>query len=267
MAKNENMTNAEIQKELEEKGIKLEDDEFLETLGKEIKIVCSPVHGFGTDAVLLADFAAPKKNDRVCDLGTGCGIIPFIWLRNGAQNEIYGIDIQERAANQFEKSKQLNSSHESIDKIKVINHDLRNIKEVLPTGYFNTVTMNPPYKPVDTGILSDKAPDKIARHEIMCTVTDAATAAAKLLNFGGKFCMCHRPERLCDVICAFREAGIEPKRIRFVQKRPNTEPWLFLIEGKKGAKPHITVMPPLYIQDENGNNSEELNKIIGEYAE
>lgn len=264
MAKSENILNTDIQKELQNKGVTLEPDEFLETLGSGVKIVCSPVHGFGTDAIILADFAAPKRNDKVCDLGTGCGIIPFIWLRNGVKGEIYGVDIQERATQQFEKSKLLNPTNTNI---KAINHDLRNIKAVLPTGYFNVVTMNPPYKPVDTGILSDTTPDKIARHEIMCTVTDATEAAAKLLNFGGKFCMCHRPERLCDVICAFREAGIEPKRIRFVQKRPDTEPWLFLIEGKKGAKPHITVLPPLYIQDENGNNSEELNSIIGEYAE
>ena len=31
---------------------------------------------FGTDAVLLADFATVKKNAAVCDLGTGTGILP-----------------------------------------------------------------------------------------------------------------------------------------------------------------------------------------------
>lgn len=266
MPKCENTLDSNTISNFESAGLKFEENEYIETLGKGIRIVCSPIHGFGTDAILLADFSSPKKNDKVCDLGTGCGIIPFLWLRNGLQNEIYGVDIQERAIEQFEKSKSLNSEHMNINKIHSVNYDLRSIKDVLPTGCFNVVTMNPPYKPVDTGILSEKTPDKIARHEIMCTVDDAVRAAASLLNFGGKLCMCHRPERLCDVICAFREAGIEPKRIRFVQKKPETEPWLFLIEGKKGAKPHIKVLPPLYIQDQNGNNSEELNKIIGEYA-
>ena len=240
------------------------EDEFIETLGSGVKLICSPVHGFGTDAILLANFSDLKKRDKACDLGTGCGIIPFLWLRNKFENELVGVDIQERAIEQFLKSKELNGSPENIN---VFHQDLREIEQALPLGHFSLVTMNPPYKPVNTGILSDTTPDKIARHEIMCTVTDAAKAASKLLNFGGRFCMCHRPERLVDVICAFREADIEPKRIRFVQKRPDTQPWLFLIEGKKGAKPHITVMPPLIIQDKNGNNSRELNEIIGEYAD
>ncbi len=35
---------------------------------------------FGTDAVILADFAAPKKGDKVVDLGTGTGILPLLML-------------------------------------------------------------------------------------------------------------------------------------------------------------------------------------------
>lgn len=245
----------------------LRSDEFIETLGKGVSIICSPDHGFGTDAVLLADFAAPRKRDRCCDLGTGCGIIPFLWLRNGVSADIYGVDIQERAVDQFERSAALNAQAEACAGVRAVLHDLRDIVAVLPRGHFNVVTMNPPYKPADTGIISAGAADKIARHETMCTVKDACEAASALLNFGGRFCMCHRPERLCDVICAFRESGIEPKRIRFVQKRPDTEPWLFLIEGKKGAKPHIRVLPPLIIQNPDGSNTDELNSIIGDYAE
>jgi regulator of sigma E protease len=79
--------------------------------------------------------------------------------------------------------------------------------------------MNPPYKPVGTGIESLSEADKIARHETMCTIDDAVAAAAKLLKFGGRFCMCHRPERLCDIIVSMRAGGVEVKRIRFVVER------------------------------------------------
>lgn len=240
----------------------LKKDEFIETLGKGVSLICSPSHGFGTDAILLADFSSPKKNDKCCDLGCGCGIIPMLWYRNGVREGICGVDIQEYAAEQFSRSLRLNNSPENIT---VLKHDLRKIREVLPGGSFNLVTMNPPYKPAYTGILSETDSDKIARHETMCNIDDVCKAAAFLLNFGGRFVMCHRPERLCDVICSMRENGIEPKRIRFVMKRPDTAPWLFLIEGKRGAKPHITVMPPLIIQNEKGSNSEELDKIIGDY--
>ena len=33
---------------------------------------------FGTDAVLLADFASPKRIDTAVDLCTGGGIIPLL---------------------------------------------------------------------------------------------------------------------------------------------------------------------------------------------
>ena len=91
--------------------------------------------------------------------------------------------------------------------------------------------------------------------------------AEKLLNFGGRFVMCNRPERLADVISAMKAHNIEPQRLRFVQKQKDTAPWLFLIEGKKGAKPYLEVLPTLFTYDEDGNESEELLKILGIYRE
>ena len=46
-------------------------------ISKNIFVNVNDTHRFGTDAVLLADFAAPKSRDVACDMGTGCGIIPF----------------------------------------------------------------------------------------------------------------------------------------------------------------------------------------------
>ena len=234
-------------------------NEFIETLGKGIKVICSKDHGFGTDAILLANFANPKPNDKCIDLGTGCGIIPFIWLRDGVK-DITGVDIQEKAIDQLKRSNELNGCN-----INAILGDLKNLD--LKKGSYNVVTMNPPYKPAGTGILSKASPEQIARHEIACTIKDICKTADELLNFGGKFCMCNRPERLSDVIYEMRAHNIEPKTLRFVQKQPDTAPWLFLIEGKKGSKPFLKVLPPLIIQDKDGNDSEELIKILGSYRE
>ena len=49
-----------------------------ELLDNNIEICVSKEHKFGTDAFLLADFAKPRHKDKVCDLGTGCGIIPML---------------------------------------------------------------------------------------------------------------------------------------------------------------------------------------------
>lgn len=239
-------------------------NEFIEYLGNNINIICSSTHGFGSDAVLLADFAGCKKNDIACDLGTGCGIIPLIWCANECAKSITAIDIQPLATNQLERSVELNKLE---NKISVINADLKSLKNIVPFGHFDLVTMNPPYKAVDSGILSNATADQIARHEVMCNINDICNTASNLLRFGGRFCLCNRPERLCDVIDAMRKSGIEPKKLRFVSKNSSNAPWLFLIEGKKGSKPYLNILPPLFMQDKDGKDSKELIKIIGKYRE
>ena len=54
-----------------------------EPLGNDFYVNVSPHHTFGTDAVVLAHFAGAKKQDKIVDLGTGCGIIPLLMLRDG----------------------------------------------------------------------------------------------------------------------------------------------------------------------------------------
>ena len=69
-----------------------------EPLGNGFYVNVTPHHTFGTDAVLLSSFAHPKKKDKLVDLGTGCGIIPLLMLRDGLLKEAVGVDISEEAA-------------------------------------------------------------------------------------------------------------------------------------------------------------------------
>ncbi len=241
----------------------LDKDERIEPLGDKMQIVVSDSHTFGTDAILLASFAGIKRKDAACDLGTGCGIIPLIWLK-GETNTVTAVDIQTKACSQLEKSAQLNGIE---GRINVVNCDLRSFDGKLPKGYFDLVTMNPPYKPVGTGIESISKADKIARHETMCTVDDAVKAASKLLKFGGRFCMCHRPERLCDIIVSMRAGGVEVKRIRFVVESEGKKPWLVLVEGKRGSKSFVTIENQLVMKDKDGNNTEEFRSMFGDYMD
>lgn len=238
-------------------------DEKREPLGNGMEIVVSKSHTFGTDAILLAGFASIKRKDVACDMGTGCGIIPLVWCK-GETNSITAIDIQSKACSQLEKSIELNGLE---GRINVLNCDLRSLKGTLESGKFDLVTMNPPYKPVGTGIESISEAERIARHEVMCTVKDAVTAAAYLLKYGGRFCMCHRPERLCDIIVEMRLGGIEVKKIRFVCEKEGRAPWLVLVEGKRGSKSGVTVTNNLIMKDENGNPTEEFRKMFGDYMD
>lgn len=241
----------------------LENDEKIEPLGNNMKIVVSKSHTFGTDAILLADFANIKRKDIACDMGTGCGIIPLIWLK-GETKSVTAIDIQKKAILQLNKSLELNGME---GKITPINCDLRSLKGVLEYGSFDLVTMNPPYKPIGTGIESIAEAERIARHEVTCNIDDAVAAAAKLLKFSGRFCMCHRPERLCDIIVSMRNGGIEVKRIRFVCEKEGKAPWLVLVEGKRGAKSSVIVEKNLIMKNPDGTNTQEFRNMFGDYMD
>lgn len=229
-----------------------------ETLGENLSICVSPDHKFGTDSFLLADFAAPKRKETACDLGTGCGIIPLLWFRRrlDAPRQAFGVELQQKGV--FQLTQTINRHRELVGRITGIHSDLKELAGKLPAGGFDVVTCNPPYKPAQTGILSRSDPDKIARHETACTIGDVSAAAARLLRFGGRLCLCQRPERLTDVLEALRQNGLEPKRLRFVQQRQEKAPWLFLVEARKGGKPFLRVEPPLLVEGEGGFSPELL---------
>ena len=50
-------------------------------------------------------------------------------------------------------------------------------------------------------------------------------------------------------------------------KRPDTRPWLFLVEGKKGSKSYLDVEPMLIMYGDDGELSDEVVRIYGEYKE
>ena len=227
-----------------------------EKLTDKIYVCASNEHRFGTDAFLLADFSQYRQKDKVCDLGTGCGIIPLIMQKKMPPQIIYAVDIQENAVGQLK----LGIEKSGVSGIVPICADMRELWEDAPLGQLDLVICNPPYKAVNAGIESVITSQKIARHEIMCNIDDVCRCSSKLLKFGGRLCVCNRPERLADVICAMRNNGIEPKRIRFVSKNPESSPWLFLIEGKKGSKPFMQIEQQLYIRSGNGF-TDELKKI------
>lgn len=229
-----------------------------EKLSEYISVCITPEHRFGTDAFLLASFASPRKKDTVCDLGTGCGIIPLLMLRDCSPRLTYAVDIQQQAIEQLKDSLRVSGLE---GKIIPLLADLKEL-DSLPAGAFDVVTCNPPYKAGGAGILSELAAEQIARHEVLCTMEDVCNAAARLLKYGGRLCLCQRPERLADVISAMRAADIEPKRLRFVAKTPSSAPWLFLLEGKKGSKPFMQVEPVLSVYD-GDEFSAEMSRIYG----
>lgn len=214
---------------------------------------------FGVDSVLLSDFAKNIKNNAtVVDIGTGTGIISVLLCAKTNLKKIYGVEIQEDVAEIAKKNVKLNNLE---NKLEIINADINDIFEFLSANEIDVVVTNPPYKKIGTGVKNESEKQMISRHEIKCTLEDIIEKSSKLLKDRGEFYMVHRAERIVDIMCLMRKYRIEPKKIRFVHSKVDEKPNLILVKGVKYANEFLKIDKPLVIYDENGNYTDEINKI------
>lgn len=208
-----------------------------------------------TDSVLLADFARPKKGDVIMDLGCGSGLLCLLVSVRAPQAVIRGIEIDPLWAAQCRE----NLEHNGIN-AEIITGDLREHRSLFSAGSFSLVISNPPYFPEGSGLRA-KGTLAGARSEESCTLEDVCACAAFLCRTGGRFCLVHRVDRLSAALCAMAAAGLEPKRLRLVQYTAGSAPSLVLIEGRRGGRPGLDVMPVLLLKDADGSDTDEVRRI------
>jgi tRNA1Val (adenine37-N6)-methyltransferase len=213
---------------------------------------------FGIDSVLLSDYAKNLKNKKVIDLGTGTGIINILLSGKTENCEFTGIEIQPEVADMAERSIKLNNLE---NKIKIINNNILELKNIYKKNSFDVVVTNPPYKKINTGVVNVNDKKIISRHEITASLEDFIEIASFLLKDFGEFYMVHRPDRLVDIFNIMREKNIEPKKIKFVYPNKNKKTNLVLIKGIKNGKPFLEFENNLYVYDSGGNYTEDILKI------
>jgi len=235
-------------------------DERVDSLERGgLRIIQSPrAFSFSLDAVLLAHYASVANYDTVMDLCTGSAVIPLLLSTRAKGLKQVGLELNAEAAERAERSVLLNDLTGSIE---IIAGDVRKVKAVLRGRRFSLVTVNPPYLPLGQGVASNCDARKMARHEVDVTLREVVSAAAYLLATGGRLAMVHRAFRLTDILVVLREHRLEPKRLRLVHHKVNTEARLVLIESVKDAKAELKVAPPLYVHQENGALSLELQEL------
>ena len=239
----------------------LRENERIDDLGiKNLKIIQNKEgFCFGIDSVLLSDFAKDiKKDSMVMDLGTGTGIIPILLCGKTKLKKVIGVEIQKEVCEMAKRSIELNNLE---DKFQILNENILDLEKIYSENTFDVIVTNPPYKKMNTGILNENKKKLISRHEYKANLEDFLKVSKRLLKDKGEFYMVHRPERLVDILFNMRKYKIEPKNIRFVFSNKNKEPKLVLIKGIKNANPFLKIEKNLYIYDEDGNYTKEINNI------
>ncbi|MBE6972590.1 MAG: methyltransferase domain-containing protein [Ruminococcaceae bacterium] len=195
------------------------------------------VFPLGGDTLALGAFATVRAHWQVCDLGTGSGALLLLLAGREPTLSLTGIELNPAAA----RAAQTNLTANKLNG-QVLCCDLRSAP--LPAGQFDLAISNPPYFSVGSGKSGGST-----RCEEMCTLDELCAAAARLVKNGGRFALCHRPERLTDVLCTLREHGLEPKRLKLLSHSPSHTPFTVLIESVRQGKPGLDLLPTEYMTD------------------
>jgi tRNA1Val (adenine37-N6)-methyltransferase len=216
---------------------------------------------FSIDAVILAHHIPLKDMDVGVDLGTGCGIIPLILAHRSSSARLYGIEVQEGLADLASQNVRLNHME---DRITIVHGDMKDFRSYLEPGVADVVFSNPPYRKVLSGRMNPDPERAVARHEIKGALSDVLSVAEKLLRPSGRVSVIYPSERIADLLTRMRAFRLEPKRLRLVHSRPDSDAELVLAEGLKYGNPGVKVVPPLIVHKQDGSYTDELKDMIGE---
>ncbi len=193
------------------------------------------VFPLGSDTLALGAFATVRPRWQVCDLGTGSGALLLLLAGREATLSLTGVELNPIAA----QAAQNNLNGNGLAG-RVLCDDLRTAP--LPAGQFDLVISNPPYFAVGSGKSGGSA-----RCEETCSLDELCAVAARLVKNGGRFALCHRPERLTDVLCALRAHGLEPKRLKLLAHSPAQSPSTILVEAVRQGKPGLDIAPTEFL--------------------
>ncbi|MBE5773345.1 MAG: tRNA1(Val) (adenine(37)-N6)-methyltransferase [Clostridiales bacterium] len=235
-------------------GERLDDLQF-----NDLKLIQRPdAFRFGTDSVLLADFAAPRHGDRAVDLGCGTGAIAVLMAAHRPGLHVDAVEIQPLIADMARRSILLNNMQ---DAVTLHEMDMREAWRTIGAGMRSLVVCNPPYGRSGAALESVTDAKRIARHEGDLTPGEIARAASMLLKNGGRFCVIYPAPRAFEMMQAMQENHLAPKRIRTVHGVEGRAPKFVLMDAVKGGGPGLHWLEPLVLRHPDGSFTPEWHRI------
>lgn len=214
---------------------------------------------FSIDAVILAHHVRPRPGERVVDLGTGCGIVPLIVAYRHPATHMFGIEIQKELADIADDNVRENGMQETV---RIVHRDMQTIQPAMFQGPVDIVVSNPPFHKAASGRINPNRQRAVARHEIRVTLLDVVKAAGDILKRAGLFVLVYTSERLPELVQHMRACRIEPKNVRFIHSRRDSESKLMMMEGIKQGRPGLKVGPPIVIYNEDGTYAKEVADML-----
>lgn len=218
-------------------------------------------HGyrFSIDAALLGGLVRLGRNDRVADLGAGCGIVALCLAQRHRQCRFWAVEIQPELAAHADYNAQLN---DVADRVRVFCQDLRTVTPDDFGGLMDWVVANPPYRAALSGRVNPQPQRAVARHEITVTLHDVVQAAARLLGRGGRFALIYPAQRLAEVIACLNQYRFAPKCLRPIHSSTGTPAKLVWLVARRDGRNGLELQPPLVIYRRPGVYSAEVKRLL-----
>jgi len=240
----------------------LYEGERLDNLGYQgLKIIQSPQKfKFTMDAFLLAGFIKPQPKQRILDLGTGSGVLTLLLAGQDRVSSVYGIEIQPELVDLARRNVALNQLEE---RIRILEGDLKDLPLDLKLNSFDYVISNPPFFSLAQGMPSMNQALALARFEIACNLEEVLQAAARMVKGNGRVAVIFPAERLTTLFNVFAKTKLTVESLRLVYPKPNLPANLVLVEASPGGKNRLKVLPPLFVYDDKGTYTLEMQDIFG----
>ena len=237
-------------------------ESIIPLLNKNLKIIQrSDYFNFSIDSLLISEFVNIQKNTKkILDLGTGNAAIP-LFLSKKTSARIYGIEIQEISYNLALKNININNLN---DQIYIIYDNMKNYLKYFNKGFFDIIISNPPFFKINENVnfLNNLKQLSIARHEVEIDLDELIKISSELVKDRGYFYLVHRADRLSEILNILQKYKFEAKKIKFCYTTKYKNAKILLIEAIKNGKSGLTILPPLIINKENGEYTDEVLKMF-----
>lgn len=205
---------------------------------------------FSVDAVLAAHFCQPAPGTTLLDLGSGCGVIALICLYRWHEQitSVSCLELQPGLADLASRNRIMN---DYIEKMQVVQGDLRRIQDYFPAEAFSLVICNPPFYKKNSGRPSQNQEMFAARHQICCTLQEVVAAAALMVKNRGKAVFIYPSADLGILFLTLHQYQLIPKRLQIIYSYPGGDnpARLILVETVKNGSEGLKTLPPFYIYE------------------
>ncbi len=230
------------------------------------KLVCyqhKSGYRFSIDSVLLAHFADVRKNEKILDLGTGCGVIGLIlcYRHQAKKISLTGIEYQSDLADLALANIAENGFQKQFS---VIREDLNRYRTVVKPESFSLVTANPPFYAQGSGRVNKNIEATAARHQGESGLVGFLEAAAFAVKNRGRVVLIYPAESISALISLLQGQRLIPKKIQFIYPYPESDNAnLVIVEAMKNGGTSSSVFAPLYIyQFKNGPYTKQVESMF-----